>query len=284
MALPIKKIYIDTQFKSPGSISNSNFKIDLPFTVSFPENSIFYIDDVSIPHSWYVIEADVNDKLYIYVSPDPPDEDFDGVAYRIVTLAPGNYDGTDLATEIENKTNTSIGNSQYPNLIDATFNPKQNNITISITEAAWKMKILTPTDISTNLLGTWSGSTINTLNPADINEILGNLGTNSPSYDILNPYISNSLNLQTIRNIYIHSSLGNYGTIGPRGETTIIKKVSVSANKGEMIFDNVVTAFDFGDCSKQSLRTVIFEIKDSRGNYVNFHGSHLSFSIIFSRM
>jgi hypothetical protein len=55
MSLPIKKIYIDTKYKSADSISNSNFKIDLPHNLTFPENSVFYIDDVSIPHSWYVV-------------------------------------------------------------------------------------------------------------------------------------------------------------------------------------------------------------------------------------
>ena len=64
MSLPIKKIYVDTKYKSAGSASNSNFKIDLPISLSFPENTGFYIDDVCIPHSWYVIEENVNDKLY----------------------------------------------------------------------------------------------------------------------------------------------------------------------------------------------------------------------------
>ena len=52
MSLPIKKKYIDTKYKSQSSISNSNFKIDLPQSLTFPENSVVYIDDVSIPHSW----------------------------------------------------------------------------------------------------------------------------------------------------------------------------------------------------------------------------------------
>ena len=37
MSLPIKKIYVDTKYKSAGSASNSNFKIDLPISLSFPE-------------------------------------------------------------------------------------------------------------------------------------------------------------------------------------------------------------------------------------------------------
>ena len=284
MALPIKKIYIDTKYKTRDSISNSNFKFDFPISLTFPENSVFYIDDVSIPHSWYVIEAGVNDKLYIKVSPEEPDEDLNGVSYTIVPLEPGNYVGTDLAAEIQTKTNLAINNSQHPNLISATYSARRNNITISITAAFWKFLILTPDDLSTNLRGSWLGPTFDTANPQDINEILGNMEGNSPLYRTQTPYVSNAINLQTIRNIYIHSSLGNYSTLGPRGETTIIKKVPVSANKGDMIFDQVLTGNDFGDCSKQTLRNISFELKDSRGNHVNLHGSNMSFSIIFSRM
>ena len=65
--LPIKKIYIDSKFKTLDSVSSSNFKIDLQSTLLFPENSVFYIDDVSIPHSWYSIEENINDRIYLYI-------------------------------------------------------------------------------------------------------------------------------------------------------------------------------------------------------------------------
>ena len=45
-----------------------------------------------------------------------------------------------------------------------------------------------------------------------------------------------------------------------------------------------MTGNDFGDCSNQTLRTIKFDLKDSKGNHINLHGNHLSFSIIFSRM
>ena len=45
-----------------------------------------------------------------------------------------------------------------------------------------------------------------------------------------------------------------------------------------------MTVNDFGDCSNQTLRTINFDLKDSRGNHINLHGNNWSFSIIFSRM
>jgi hypothetical protein len=56
----------------------------------------------------------------------------------------------------------------------------------------------------------------------------------------------------------------------------------VDANKGEYIFDQVLTSNDFGDCSKQNLRAITLNLKDSLGNHIPFHGSNLLFSVICS--
>ena len=221
MALPIKKIYVDTKYKSRDSISNSNFKVGLPITTSFPENSVFYIDDVSIPHSWYTIEQDINDKLYIYVSPSNPNIDGDGVAYKIITISSGIYNGSEIAIEIQTTMETSINNGFFPNLLSCVYNPRKNTINITSNYAHWKFKILSDDDIFAKLNNAWVGDNYDVNNPRNINDIIGNHIQNSPFYTLSNGY-TGSLNLQPIRNIYIHSSLGNYNTWGARGETSIV--------------------------------------------------------------
>ena len=47
--LPIKKIYIDSRFKSQDSKSDSDFYVDLPQNMLMPEGCGFYLDDISIP-------------------------------------------------------------------------------------------------------------------------------------------------------------------------------------------------------------------------------------------
>lgn len=280
MSLPIKKIYIDTKFKSLSSISNSDFKIDLPQSLTFPENSVFYIDDVSIPHSWYVIEKNINDRLYIHTY--AINNSFE--SYNIATLAPGNYNGIDLASELTTRINNVVNIPNFPNAYASIYSVKTNTITIDIQYSNFKFKIFTPDDLKSDTIHNRYNNSYDKNNPLDINEILSNIDGVSPYYQFPTSYTSGSLNLQTIRNIYIHSSLGNYNTIGPKGESSIIKKIPVNANKGEYIFDQVLVSNDFGDCSKQTLRTIKFDLKDSRGNHIPFHGSHLSFSIIFSRL
>jgi hypothetical protein len=51
--LRFKKIYCDTKFKTSDSRSTSDFSIELPETMHFENNSVFYIDDAAIPHAWY---------------------------------------------------------------------------------------------------------------------------------------------------------------------------------------------------------------------------------------
>ena len=88
-----------------------------------------------------------------------------------------------------------------------------------------------------------------------------------------------------MRNIYISSpNLGNFNTLSVNGDNTIIKKVQVTAAYNQMIFDNLMATNDFLDCSKQTLKTLEFHIKYVDGNFINFHGHHITFSIIFDLM
>ncbi len=115
-----------------------------------------------------------------------------------------------------------------------------------------------------------------------MNDILRNNIGYSKFFDSNLPYISGVLDLQLIRNIYFHSpNLSNFNTIGPLSESSIIKKNAVSADYNQMIFDQVLVSNDFIECSRQ-WRQLEFSLKDVKGNIINLHGSHISFSLIFS--
>ena len=63
--LPIKKLYIDSRNKTVDSVSDSNFKFELPQSIHMPHGASFIITDVCIPNVWRTIEKGVNDKIYI---------------------------------------------------------------------------------------------------------------------------------------------------------------------------------------------------------------------------
>ena len=82
--------------------------------------------------------------------------------------------------------------------------------------------------------------------------------------------------------IYIHSSsLGNYNSIGVRGENTIIKKVPVSSSFGYLILDSVVAPHDKTDVSRQLIKTMKCSFRNVHGDIIDLHGAHCSFSLIF---
>jgi hypothetical protein len=64
MTLDIKKVYVDTRFKTLDSLSDSNFWIELPRSLNVPDDCVGYIDDIVIPVSWSTVDSR-NNQLYI---------------------------------------------------------------------------------------------------------------------------------------------------------------------------------------------------------------------------
>ena len=159
---------------------------------------------------------------------------------------------------------------------------QKKTISLSTVYNEITFQILTLKDIKSQLNNTWIGDVYDSNNSQDMNDILRNYVGCSKFVDSNLPYISGVLDLQLIRNIYFHSpNLGNFNTIGPLYESTIIKKNAVSADYNQMIFDQVLVSNDFIECSRQ-WRQLEFSLKDVKGNIINLHGSHISFSLIFS--
>jgi hypothetical protein len=277
MALPVKKIYVDSQYKTASSQSTSSFSIELPHSIYMPPNSIFMIDEVCIPNAWYTVEEGMNDKLYFFFI-----NTFTGSTYsRIIALPNGNYNGTRLATNIKTALDNAIIGSLVFSPLSVSFNAIEFNINISTTDVNNRWYILTDNDLKTRLGGQFTTS-FDSQNPATMNDILRNYSDNS-QYSSSRTYESDFLNLQSINNIYISSpNLGNFTTIGPRGEESIIRKVPVSSDFGYMIIDRSTTNHDYLECGKLALKTIEFNPRDSKGRLVPLHGSNVSFSIIFS--
>ena len=278
MSVKYKKIYIDTRYKTSDSKSTSDFKINLPESISFESNTCFYIDDITIPHSWTSIE-DFNNKLYLYVSEDgDPDDKYS----FIITISNGNYTGADFAIELQNKIRTAT-NSINTNMFSVSYNIRNNYLTISTGFSGYSYKILTPKDLTTGLNNTFI-SLYDKTNPNDINEVLSNLEGNSAFYSVASPYISGFLNFQPINNMYLHSgSIGTYNSLSANGDQTVIKKIPVTQDYGVAIHDQCVLFNDFNNCSNQSIRLLEFQLKTARGDLIPLHGCNINFSLIFTR-
>jgi len=215
------------------------------------------MSSISIPHSWTTIEPSLNSRLYFHIF----DKTNTSINFSyIVFLSDGNYIGTDLATEIKTKMNAAT-NGQYANLFNVVYDIKTNTIQILITNNNIAFYILTPNDLNDKLGGVYRLD-YDKKSTLDCNEVLGNWEGFSFEYDINLPFRSNYLNLQPIRNLYLHSSIGTYTTVAkrPNGyDNTIINQVAVNSNFNEMIFDELDTANDWLESDGQTLKKLNFQ-------------------------
>ena len=255
--LPIKKIYIDSRFKSADSRSDSDFYVTLPQNMLMPDGCGFYLDDISIPVSWYTIGKDHNDHLYYRVNSST----------GFVVVPEGNYSLLTLNEAIVAELNKHVVNH-----FQSTGSLQTDTIGLS-TNKPISFAILT--DVELDSAG------FSSTNSRSINKVLRNF---TPKVNSNNsPYVSGFVDLVPIRNIYITSSgSGNFNTMSISGERAIVKKVPVTAGYGEMIHDQSVIGIDYLDCSKQTLSRLGFQLKDVFGNTINLNGQHWSFSIVFS--
>ena len=268
-SLPIKKIFVDSRYSTLDSNSDSDFKVQLGRNIFLPDDCIMHIENVVIPHSWYTIEKGINDRMYFQVIQET------SKTFNIVTIPSTNYVGSSLQGILQ----ASLSYF-YPGLFSVTYNTLQNNMMISIT-AGNTFKVLTDYELSTYLNNTWTGQSYDARNPTTCNDIINNRASNTQSS--INPFISGCLNLQGFRSVYLSSSnLSNYNTLGAQGENTIIKKIITSSDFGYLIVSDLESDHDYLDCSRMTLNTIDFQLKDVKGNFIPFHGSPVSFTIVFS--
>ena len=248
--LPLKKIYIDSRDRTPDSVSSSNFKITLPYTVHMLENTIFFITDVCIPNVWKTIETDFNDRLYLFyrtpsgsttVQLTIPRE-----IYTVVQLSSGNYTLATLATEIQTKLiNALDATARSFTSFVVSADALNTTLTISMTGSSNQVyfKLFTDVEVIASPQS-WSG--IDPGNLKSANDIITLVKPMSFNTTMKNGFI----NLNHINNVYITSpNLGSFDTLSTFSNN-IIKKVPVTSPYGFMIVDQYMSTNDFLVCSK----------------------------------
>ena len=264
--LPIKKIYIDSRFKSSDSASHSDFKIDLPISFLMPEDTGSYIDDVCISHTWYPISERNNVIAFRY----------NNLPVHFAYVTPGNYSTLNLGLAIVKAMNLSLDGLVPNSPFESSYDSATNILTIKLLAAA---KIASVFQILTD-------DAFKTASPTlvfrSMNTILKNF-TQKPldNSDDMTGYID----MYPLRNIYMTASgLGNFNTMSVAGDRNIVKKIPVTAEHGQVIFDQTVTGMDYLDCSRQTLSRLGFALRDVYGNVSDLNENHISFSIVFSRV
>jgi hypothetical protein len=100
----------------------------------------------------------------------------------------------------------------------------------------------------------------------------------------LSTHVSSFIDLRSKHSLFVHSpSFGNYTSIGPNGMRTILLKVPVDSAYGSVIhFQHSGHPADYIEVSTRGLKSLSFELRDARGNFVNLNGGHWSMTIVFA--
>ena len=273
MSLPVKKIYVDSRMKTNDSNSDSDFKFELSQSLTLPKNTTCFIDDITIPHSWYNVDV-TNNRLYVYAN-----RGTDSI-YAILYLNVGNYNGLTLVGELNRVFNT-IGSY----FLSANFDLNTNRLNIYTGSSDTSFRFFLDfelNDMAKN--GGWYGENYTYNNICSINDLIHNTKKITPGYNRGTSYWSEFINFNGIRNLYLCSpNLCSLSVLGPNGSpSNIVKKIPVTSDYGFNIFAGGSIAHDYIECSKQTWRTLEFQLQDVFGNNIDLNNNPISFSIILS--
>ena len=225
----ITKVYIDSRYKTTDSVSNNDFKFELKEALDLPDNTVCYVDDISIPPTWHTIEQ-INSRLYIIIQvQSPPDPDW--LHPLVLELPPGNYTGSSSATTLNELLQDAVPDHGFV----CTYHVSRRNVTIESTTIHLS-QVLTDFQVITNMannylffvwkdnLGSDVSVDVNIL--ISIKSVLRNTGMGH--YDPQNwqncvgeihvtTYDNEFLDLLHIHNIYLHSpNPGHFNSFGIR--------------------------------------------------------------------
>ncbi len=322
MTSQVKKLYTDTRHRTDDSNSSADSKITMKDTINCPENCKFALCDIAIPHSWRPINSLCNLFYLWFSSNDPTyngtnfvvkvrlkeraHEDgitlsddikaqLEGAILSVYSTTQVRVDNADFDKDtcvIHFKLFSSLPGSKWKVMTtrDLEYYEKNYdpNMKFLINNVVLNCQTHNPLNFTTYSMKTTAEVKIQAPYHDINSQVLNNLGYGNSSYDYSTEHSSgynfytNPINLNPIRNIYIHSStLGGYHTFSTNNPRSVIKKVPVNENTGFVIFDRVLHSTDYLECGGQSLSTIDFRFCNSAGQVIHLKGDNSTFSIIF---
>ena len=242
-----RKLYIDSRYRSSGS--HSDFVFQLGQSIEVPHGMVAIIDMVSVPNIFQTVDGTRN-KIYLEIF---------GAPDQVVTLTTGMYNGVTLAAELQAQLN-AMGHGSY---------------TVVYNSATGQLSIVASGVVYVRL------QERGVSRPFDALEVIGAIyGINLA--DGITVTLPHHVDIAGTRVLYLCSStLGHYSSLGPRGESDILRAIYIDASNGSYIVDRLANPFEFIECAGQQLQSIRFSLRDGNGQIVDLRGRSIAFSIIF---
>ena len=111
---------------------------------------------------------------------------------------------------------------------------------------------------------------------------MGNTTPAPDAYTNLVPYIINFIDLVPFKSLYLHcNEICNFNQLTVAGNSSIIKKINVTAPYLVIINDNELSNFDYIDVSGKMLRRLNFRLSNNLNQTVNLNNVDVSFTLTF---
>ena len=243
MVLECDKLYVDSSFKMVYSRSNSDFIFELPDDLYLPPNTKCFVDDITIPITYYSIEANANDKLYIRLISSGVNRD------EIIAFESQNYDIDSFRDALQAKLGEKFGANKFT----VEGSKRTNTITLKINVSGEQFELWTNEDLRVGFSpsGSWTGGTYDKYNSQSFNNNLKNSEGQTSTYNVTKPYTSGFIDFLTVHNLYLHSNLSSYTQMNHDGKCNIIKKICVTTSFGYLQNDNCIMENDYVDVSNR---------------------------------
>jgi hypothetical protein len=177
-------------------------------------------------------------------------------------LTHGQYNAITLAQELEAQLN-ALGAGTFR----AIYNAATGRISLSLA------------DSSLSIFRFWNRL------PSRPYDALEVIGLDTDGLAILNDTTTvfpHNCQVAGTRVLYLTSSnFGHYNSLGPRGESDILRAIYVDAPQGSYISDRLANPWEHIEVGGQQLQSLRFKLTDGLGQVVDMKGQSIAFSIIF---
>jgi len=268
--LAIETVIINSYYRNNATQTKStNFQYQLKQEIDLPAKTRCYVENVSIPHTFYSIDEGLNNFLYVrfWTGGTPSD--------HWINLVEGNYTGASLATHLQNQFDTTFGASK----ITITYLSSKGKLHF-VPASGFSFHIFTDHELILDTM-TWTGIAINKNNLQSANNVLRNEGW-SELFDSFLPYTTETIDLLNHKVLFLHiPELATFKTLNHSGLTDMIKAIPVNASYGYTIQSEPSSNHDYVTVGNRHLSVLTIKILDGKGREVNLHGAEVSFTLRF---
>ena len=263
------RFYIDSRHRSSGS-SDSDFSVTLSKPQEFKPDTVGVVEQVILSNTFETITTGVNDKLYVR-------ESVSGVLTdTVLVIQAGSYTPASIASTVSVLLNSL--NGTYTCTVASTGNKLIITNTYTFPDHA---EILTREQlVNQSLNPPWTGTGVNTLNYKDTADACAVIGLMSGTGGVYSTQmlLTKFVSLQPYRVLYLHSHFASSDSLGPLGQTTIIRCIPVTGVAGDVIAERHASGAETL-LMPTTLSSMHFSLRDSNNKLVDTQGHPILITI-----